>query len=499
MNAVKPTQIEKDAVFEPKIIAYLCTWCSYTGADTAGIARLKSPANIRAIRVPCSGRVSPEVILRTFEEGADGVLVLGCHIGECHYDNGNHRTAKRLPILRALLSFAGLEPERLKLDWVSASEGERFSKITTEFTQQVRKLGPARWRISMQKWQSFHQLLEMPEILESKPNGSKYAAVKPLELRPSATYTQIEMGIQETAQRLLSAGEVTCVIGYERGPRGRVRPVFISKPDQAKRLVWNSECTHNLATYLNQKIHAGNQHEKSDHKNQESVAVVAKPCDSRAIQVLLTEKRFPREKVHIIGVVCDGVQQTIPANKNRVESPVSPTDSAYSPILQTRCLDCDQRTPIIYDTFIGSSEKATLREKPPLNHHLENLEGCTPLERAEYWLSQFDRCIRCYACRQVCPICDCPVCLYERDDSLWSGMGTGLIEKRAFHLGRAFHLAGRCVGCNECERVCPMDIPISLLNIKLTQEIQNAFEYQAGLTLEPSPLVTVLSGEERLS
>jgi coenzyme F420-reducing hydrogenase delta subunit len=110
------------AAFEPKILGFLCTWCSYTGADLAGTARLHYPSNLRAVRVPCSGRVAPELILRAFDQGADGVLVLGCHIGECHYDNGNHRTAKRVPVLKALLSFAGLEPERLRLDWVSASE-----------------------------------------------------------------------------------------------------------------------------------------------------------------------------------------------------------------------------------------------------------------------------------------------------------------------------------------------------------------------------------------
>ncbi len=139
--------------YEPRIIAFLCTWCSYTGADTAGIARIKSPANIRAIRVPCSGRVSPELVMRTFDQGADGVLVLGCHIGECHYDTGNHRAAKRLPILHALMQFAGLEPERLRLDWVSASEGERFSRIATEFTEAVRALGPVSWRVAPGGWQ----------------------------------------------------------------------------------------------------------------------------------------------------------------------------------------------------------------------------------------------------------------------------------------------------------------------------------------------------------
>jgi F420-non-reducing hydrogenase iron-sulfur subunit len=132
-------------MFEPKIIAFLCTWCSYTGADLAGTSRKSSPWNIRAIRTPCSGRVPPELILKAFSEGADGVLVLGCHIGECHYDSGNHRTAKRVPILRSLMSFAGLDPERLRLDWVSASEGARFSQITQEFTETIRGLGPCEW------------------------------------------------------------------------------------------------------------------------------------------------------------------------------------------------------------------------------------------------------------------------------------------------------------------------------------------------------------------
>jgi F420-non-reducing hydrogenase iron-sulfur subunit len=133
-------------MYEPKIIGFLCTWCSYTGADLAGTSRMKSPWNLRTVRVPCSGRVSPELIMKAFDQGADGVLVLGCHIGECHYDNGNHRTAKRLPVLQTLMTFAGLEPERLRLDWVSASEGERFARIVTEFTEAVRELGPCRWQ-----------------------------------------------------------------------------------------------------------------------------------------------------------------------------------------------------------------------------------------------------------------------------------------------------------------------------------------------------------------
>jgi len=128
--------------FEPRIVAFLCNWCSYAGADNAGIARMPSPANILPIRVMCSGRVSPEMVLRAFRAGADGVLVLGCHIGDCHYTSGNHRTAKRIPLLRNLLGYVGINPDRLRLDWVSAAEAPKFAQVTREFVETVRALGP---------------------------------------------------------------------------------------------------------------------------------------------------------------------------------------------------------------------------------------------------------------------------------------------------------------------------------------------------------------------
>ena len=128
--------------FEPRIVAFLCNWCSYAGADNAGIARMQSPANVLPIRVMCSGRVSPEMVLRAFRSGADGVLVLGCHIGDCHYINGNHRTAKRMPLVRNLLGYIGVNPDRLRLDWVSSAEAPKFAEVTKEFVETVRALGP---------------------------------------------------------------------------------------------------------------------------------------------------------------------------------------------------------------------------------------------------------------------------------------------------------------------------------------------------------------------
>ena len=128
--------------FEPRIVAFLCNWCSYAGADNAGIARMPSPANVLPIRVMCSGRVSPEMILRAFRSGADGVLVLGCHIGDCHYISGNHRTIKRVPLVRKLLGYVGINPDRLRLDWVSSAEAPKFAQVTQEFVENVRVLGP---------------------------------------------------------------------------------------------------------------------------------------------------------------------------------------------------------------------------------------------------------------------------------------------------------------------------------------------------------------------
>ena len=127
--------------YEPRIVGFLCNWCSYAGADGAGTARIKYPSNMRVVRVMCSGRVSPELVLRTFREGADGVIVLGCHIGDCHYAEGNHRTAKRIPMLRNLLSYAGIHPDRLRLDWASAAEGPILAEIVIEFTERIRELG----------------------------------------------------------------------------------------------------------------------------------------------------------------------------------------------------------------------------------------------------------------------------------------------------------------------------------------------------------------------
>ena len=127
--------------FEPKIVGFLCNWCSYRGADLAGITRMKCAPNVRIIRVMCSGRVEPTFILKAFQLGADGVLVLGCHPGDCHYAEGNYKTLRRMTLLKNMLLQFGIEDERVRLDWVSASEGDRYVSVVNDITEKVRALG----------------------------------------------------------------------------------------------------------------------------------------------------------------------------------------------------------------------------------------------------------------------------------------------------------------------------------------------------------------------
>ena len=128
--------------FEPKIVGFLCNWCSYTGADLAGTARIKYAPNIRSVRVMCSGRIEPTFIMKALFEGADGVLIAGCHPGDCHYQEGNYKILRRYKLLKRILPEYGVEPERVRLEWIAASEGERFASIVDEFTEQIRELGP---------------------------------------------------------------------------------------------------------------------------------------------------------------------------------------------------------------------------------------------------------------------------------------------------------------------------------------------------------------------
>lgn len=128
--------------FEPNILGFLCNWCSYAGADLAGTSRMKYPSNIKSIRVMCSGRVDPVFVLEALKKGMDGVLIAGCHPGDCHYQSGNYKTNRRVKLLKKLLQDLGIEPERVRFEYISASEGQKFANVVTELVDEIKKLGP---------------------------------------------------------------------------------------------------------------------------------------------------------------------------------------------------------------------------------------------------------------------------------------------------------------------------------------------------------------------
>jgi len=139
MSTQKNTELEE---FEPNIIGFLCNWCSYAGADLAGTSRIQYPPNVKIIKVMCSGRVNPMYIINAFQQGADGVLVSGCHPGDCHYTSGNYLARRRIATMKKLLEFLGIEPDRVRMTWVSAAEGRKYADVVREVTEDIKKLGP---------------------------------------------------------------------------------------------------------------------------------------------------------------------------------------------------------------------------------------------------------------------------------------------------------------------------------------------------------------------
>ena len=274
--------------------------------------------------------------------------------------------------------------------------------------------------------------------------------------------------IQAKARELLEAGQVSCFIGYQEGTRGRVRPAFIHDPRDADRLIWDERCTQNLAVYLRQF-----QSHLRRGEDPPNVGILVKPCDSRALNVLLNEEQVDRDRTYVVGLTCDGVR----------------TDGQP----EARCQRCSERGPLVYNILLGDMPKAIGQEDYA---DVSRLEAMSVGDRLAFWTSEFDRCIRCYACREACPLCYCTECVAEQLDPLWLSIAIDLPQKRFFHVMRAYHLAGRCVGCNACEEACPMGIPISLLNRKLAKEVEALFGYRPGHDSAPPPLTTFRKDEE---
>jgi formate dehydrogenase (coenzyme F420) beta subunit len=263
--------------------------------------------------------------------------------------------------------------------------------------------------------------------------------------------------LQDVARTLLVEGTVQVVIGWEEGPRG-ARPAFVTDPAHADRLVFDRRCTHNLAAYLSPR--------RSHLARLGKRAVVVKGCDARAVAGLIRETQIKREDVVIIGVRCGGV----------LADPASP-EALTADTVAERCPGCDAREPHLADHLVGE-----LPPEPPgrarRDERIAELEAMTAAERWAFWTGELARCVRCNACREVCPMCFCERCVADKTQPQWLESSPHPRGNLAWHLIRALHQAGRCVDCGECVRACPADIPLGLLNRKVARVVADRFDHR---------------------
>ncbi|MBM3314032.1 hypothetical protein FJY70_05530 [candidate division WOR-3 bacterium] len=265
--------------------------------------------------------------------------------------------------------------------------------------------------------------------------------------------------LRRRAKELLENRQVAMVVGYRpAGPRGAAQPAFVARPEEAELLVFDETCGPNLANYLTKVKHLGR------------IAVVAKGCDSRSILVLLKEKQLDRAQLHILGVGCDGVKEG--------ES------------LSDSCTTCQYPNPIACDEMLG--EPAPPRAPGP-----SPLAPRSADERWQQLSEDVTRCIRCYACRQVCPNCYCPLCFTDASQPALLGKTPELSDNMVFHLMRAMHMAGRCVECGSCARACPMGIDLMKFNRKVAQVVKDRFGAVAGVAEDDAPALAVFDPNDQ--
>jgi formate dehydrogenase (coenzyme F420) beta subunit len=305
--------------------------------------------------------------------------------------------------------------------------------------------------------------------------------------------------LKEVVAKVLN--DVDLVIGYEQGFDAiHATPYFITSADQIDRLIWNPLCVHNLTTYL-------------PTLKKKKTGVIVKGCDSRTIVQFIQEGLVLRENMVVIGIPCRGVinvnkilRETNQENIEEVsfdnsENIVFITGKGQKTLpvadfLPDKCRTCQYPTPLVYDHLIGDPIKS---DKAPGDVYgdIKKFEEKTLEERMHYWEQEFDRCIRCYACRNACPMCICSDnCIAESRDPHWMTQKMTLSEKFMFHMIHALHLAGRCVECGECERACPMGIPVNKMKRKINQDMKELYNYEPGVSLDEKPPMFMFNVDE---
>jgi len=270
-------------------------------------------------------------------------------------------------------------------------------------------------------------------------------------------------------KELLKNKQVELVIGYQRASDGvSATPCFIENEKDTDLLIWDAYCVYNLSNYL--KDYPG-----------KKVGIIAKDCDLRSIVVLLQENQLKRENLFIIGVECQGA-----IDEKRLKS--SDTQNQEISFAQ-KCKSCQSSNLSISDYVIkDTGEKRKNPDDYDEYEPIRKMEVKATSERLKFWQEEFSRCIRCYACRQICPMCYCPKCVAEQTIPSWFSKATDLEGNFSWNVTRAMHLAGRCIDCGECERACPVGIPLRDINKKIEKDVKELFSYQAGASAEAKPL-----------
>ena len=304
------------------------------------------------------------------------------------------------------------------------------------------------------------------------------------------------------ASELFANGTVDRALGWKAGEFSYdVTPgVFTDADELSAAFVWNNFCGANLSKYLIAET----------GKTKSRVLVFLKPCDTYSFNQLLTEHRFSREKVYAVGVPCAGMADPQKLKKafDGVAAVDFETDGAvvhtlydgeqkvdFSTLLPDRCIHCKSKKHVVYDELLGADGEV-------LDSHrfdeVAKLEAMSPDERFAFWQNELSRCIRCNACRDVCPACTCEKCVFDNPKSgVENKAAANSFEEKLFHIIRAFHVAGRCTDCGECSRVCPQHIPLHLLNRKFIKDIDAFYgDYQAGAEAgSRAPLVDYRPGD----